>query len=39
MGLKEKIVVIPLILCAIAIFGFGIFNTACRHSFFDFLGC
>ncbi|MBT3760977.1 MAG: hypothetical protein HOF89_00095 [Candidatus Nitrosopelagicus sp.] len=39
MGYKEKIVVIPLILCAVAIFGFGIYNTACNHSFFSFLGC
>jgi len=39
MGFKEKIVIIPLALCAIAIFGFGIYNTACNHSFFSFIGC
>jgi len=39
MGYKEKIVVIPLVLVAIAIFGFAIFNTMCRHSFFSFFGC
>jgi hypothetical protein len=39
MGYKEKIVVIPLVLVAIAIFGFAIFNTMCKHSFFSFFGC
>ena len=37
MGFKEKAVIIPLALCAIAIFGFGIYNTACKHSFFSFI--
>jgi len=39
MGYKEKAVIIPLALCAILIFGFGIYNTACKHSFFSFIGC
>jgi len=39
MGYKEKIVVIPIGLVAIGIFGFAIFNTVCRHSFFSFFGC
>jgi len=39
MGYKEKIVVITLGLFAAIIIGFAIFNTACRHSFFSFIGC
>jgi len=39
MGLKEKVVIIPLALAALAIFGFGVYNTACNHSFFSFIGC
>tara|TARA_B100000427_G_scaffold228084_1_gene191475 strand:+ start:1527 stop:1646 length:120 start_codon:yes stop_codon:yes gene_type:complete len=39
MGYKEKIVVIPLALVAIGIFGAATFMTVCKHSFFNFLGC
>tara|TARA_B100000683_G_scaffold271696_1_gene313342 strand:+ start:400 stop:573 length:174 start_codon:yes stop_codon:yes gene_type:complete len=39
MGYKEKIVVIPIALVAIGIFGSAIYMTACKHSFFSFLGC
>tara|TARA_B100000029_G_scaffold75515_1_gene67224 strand:- start:28 stop:210 length:183 start_codon:yes stop_codon:yes gene_type:complete len=39
MGYKEKIVVIPIALVAVGIFGSAIYMTACKHSFFSFLGC
>jgi len=39
LGYKEKAVIIPLAICAIIIFGFGVYNTACNHSFFSFIGC
>jgi|TARA_Y100000994_G_scaffold53348_1_gene42814 hypothetical protein len=39
MGYKEKIVVIPIALVAIGIFGSAIYMTACKHAFFSFLGC
>jgi len=40
MGLKTKLlIVLPLAIFAIIIFGFAVYNTACKNSNFDFFGC
>lgn len=40
MGILTKVfVLIPLIIFAVVIFGFGMYNTICKNSNVDIFGC